>query len=214
MIDEPFVRKVALDTVPRSSWWAIALRGVLAVVFGVLVLANPGVGVAWLILVFALYAAADGIFALATAVSHGRAGLSWGWWLVEGVVSLAVAALALARPGVTLLAIVLLIAFRAIVLGLFEVGGAFAGRGHDHRWLLGLTGVVSILFGVLLIAEPAAGTLALIWAVGVYAVVFGAMLIVVGLRALGETRHERPAVPPREPRDVREVPTGPRGYAT
>src|SRR6185437_8911485 len=113
MIEEPFVRRVALEPTPRSSWWSIALRGILAVVFGVLVLASPRVGVAWLILVFALYAAADGIFALATAVAHGRAGLSWGWWLVEGVVSLAVAALALARPGVALLAIVLLIAFRA-----------------------------------------------------------------------------------------------------
>jgi len=120
-----------------------------------------------------------------------------------------VAALALARPGVTLLAIVLLIAFRAIALGVFELGGAFAGRGFDHRWLLGLTGVVSILFGVLLIAQPGAGALALVWAVGVYAVVFGAMLIVVGLRALGDNRRESAATLPRD-----QVPMGPRGYAT
>jgi uncharacterized membrane protein HdeD (DUF308 family) len=180
--------EVALRTSARSSWWAIVLRGIFAVVFGVLVLASPGIGVGVLILMFAIYAAVDGIVALATAVNHGRAGLSWGWWLVEGVVSLAIAALAMARPGVTILAIVLLIAFRAIALGLFELGGALAGHGLDHRWLLGITGAVSLLFGVLLIAQPFAGAVALVWAVGVYAVVFGVMLVVVGLRALGTAR--------------------------
>jgi uncharacterized membrane protein HdeD (DUF308 family) len=176
---------VVVPASARTSWWAIVLRGILACVFGVLVLANPAIGVAMLILLFAIYAAADGVMALATAIGHGRAGLRWGWWLVEGLVSLAVAALALAWPGVTLMVIVLLIAFRAIVLGLFELGGAFAGKGLDHRWLLGTTGIVSLLFGVLLVARPLAGTLALVWVVGVYAVVFGVMLVVVGFRALG-----------------------------
>ena len=173
----------AIQAGAKSSWWAIVLRGILAVVFGVLVFSSPNLGVAMLILMFAAYAAVDGVIALATAVNHGRAGLSWGWWLVEGIVSLVVAALAMARPGVTLLAIVLLIAFRAIALGLFELGGALSGRGLDHRWLLGVTGIVSLLFGVLLIAQPFAGAAALVWMVGVYAVVFGVMLIVVGLRA-------------------------------
>jgi uncharacterized membrane protein HdeD (DUF308 family) len=176
---------VVVQTSGRSSWWAIVLRGLLAVVFGIIVLASPNLGVAVLILMFAAYAAVDGVVALVTAVDHGRAGLRWGWWLVEGLVSLIVAALALARPGVTLLAIVLLIAFRAILLGLFEIGGALSGKGADHRWLLGVTGVVSLLFGVLMIARPLAGAVALIWVVGVYAVVFGVMLVVVGLRALG-----------------------------
>ena len=176
---------VVVQPGPRSSSWAIVLRGILACIFGILVLARPGVGVAVLILMFAAYAAVDGVAALVTAVNHGRAGLQWGWWLVEGIVSLAVAALALARPGITLLAIVLLIAFRAIILGLVELGGALGGKGLDHRWLLGLTGVVSLVFGVLLIANPLAGTAAIVWVVGVYAVVFGVMLVVVGLRAMG-----------------------------
>jgi uncharacterized membrane protein HdeD (DUF308 family) len=190
MLDPVVDPAVALHAGARSSWWAIVLRGILAVVFGIIVLASPGIGVALLILLFAGYAAIDGVVALATAVNHGRAGLSWGWWLVEGIVSLVVAALAMARPGITLLAIVLLIAFRAIALGLFELGGALAGRGLDHRWLLGVTGAVSLLFGVLLIVEPMAGTVALVWAVGVYAVVFGVMLVVVGLRALGQRQSD------------------------
>jgi uncharacterized membrane protein HdeD (DUF308 family) len=177
-----------LQTSPRSSWWTIVLRGVLGCVFGLLVLANPAIGVAMLILMFAVYAAADGVVALATAVNHGRAGLRWGWWLVEGIVSLVVAALALARPGITLLAVVLLIAFRAILLGLFELGGAVAGKGLDHRWLLGTAGIVSLVFGILMLARPLAGTAALIWVVGVYAVVFGVMLVVAGFRALGTRR--------------------------
>jgi uncharacterized membrane protein HdeD (DUF308 family) len=199
MLDPVVDPAAALHAGARSSWWAIVLRGIFAVVFGIVVLASPGLGVATLILLFAAYAAVDGVVALATAVNHGRAGMSWGWWLIEGIVSLVVAALAIARPGVTLLAIVLLIAFRAIALGLFELGGALAGRGLDHRWLLGVTGAVSLLFGVLLIVQPLAGTLALVWAVGVYAVVFGLMLVVVGLRALGQQRHDE---------------FGPRQYAT
>ncbi len=180
---------VVVQSGSPSSSWSIVVRGILACIFGILVLARPAVGVAALILMFALYAAIDGVAALATAVNHGRAGLRWGWWLVEGLISLAVAALALARPGITLLAIVLLIAFRAILLGLVELGGALGGRGLDHRWLLGLTGVISLVFGVLLIANPLAGTAAIVWVVGVYAVVFGVMLVVVGLRSLG-THHD------------------------
>ncbi len=187
---------VAIQASSRSSWWAIVLRGVLACIFGVVVLANPRVGIAALILMFAVYAAVDGVAALATAISHGRAGLSWGWWLVEGLVSLGIAALALARPGITLLAVVLLVAFRAILLGLVELGGALGGKEHEHRWLLGVTGVVSLLFGILLIANPLAGGVALVWVIGVYAVVFGVMLIVVGLRALGT--HQGPDVSGRQ----------------
>ncbi len=187
---------VAIQASSRSSWWAIVLRGVLACIFGVVVLANPGVGIAALILMFAVYAAVDGVAALATAIGHGRAGLPWGWWLVEGIVSLGIAALALARPGITLLAVVLLVAFRAILLGLVELGGAIGGKEHDHRWLLGVTGVVSLLFGILLIANPLAGSVALVWVIGVYAVVFGVMLVVVGLRALGT--HHGPDVSGRQ----------------
>jgi uncharacterized membrane protein HdeD (DUF308 family) len=188
---------LAVQPNARSSWWAIVLRGIVACIFGILVLANPSVGVAALILMFAVYAAVDGVAAIATAVSHGRAGLRWGWWLFEGLVSLAVAALALARPGITLLAVVLLIAFRAILLGLTEVGGAIGGKGLDHRWLLGLTGVVSLLFGVLMLANPVAGTIAIVWVIGVYAVVFGVMLVIVGVRALG-ARHDHPDVDSRQ----------------
>jgi uncharacterized membrane protein HdeD (DUF308 family) len=206
MMDQPIVGGAPLQAGARSAWWAIVLRGILAVVFGILVLASPGVGAAWLIVVFAAYAAIDGVFALATAVSHGRAGSPWGWWVVEGLVSLAVAALALARPGITLLAIVLLIAFRAIALGIVEVGGAVAGRGLDHRWLLGITGTISILFGIFLIVQPFAGALALVWAVGVYAVVFGVMLVGVGLRLLGASRHP--------PVDTGTPDLGGRRYAT
>lgn len=186
-----------LEQALGRAWWSIALRGLVAVAFGVLVLSSPGIGVAALIFAFSAYCAVDGIFALATAVQHGRAGSSWGWWLFEGIVSLAIAALALARPGVTLLAIVLLIAFRAIVLGILELGGAVTGRELDHRWMLALTGAVSLVFGVLLIAEPFAGAVAITWAVGVYAVVFGVMMVFVGLRALGRSRQHHPPLQTR-----------------
>ncbi len=169
----------------RSSSWSILLRGALAVAFGVLVLASPSMGVRALIVMFAIFAAADGIASLSTAATHGRAGLAWGWWLVEGLIGLAIAAFAFMRPGATLLAIVLVIGFRAVVLGLFELGGALAGPRLEHRWLLGLAGVVSIAFGVLLILQPLAGTMALLWLVGAYGIVVGLALVALGLRALG-----------------------------
>ena len=174
-----------LPVTSRSSWWSIVLRGILAIAFGLLILSNPGVGLTVLVVMFAIYAAVDGVAALTTAITHGRAGLRWGWWLVEGIVGIAVAALALARPGLTLFAVVLLVAVRAIVLGFFELGAAFAGPELNHRWLLGITGVVSLLFGVLLIANPLIGSVALVWTIGIYAVVFGIMFIGIGLRALG-----------------------------
>jgi uncharacterized membrane protein HdeD (DUF308 family) len=176
----------------RSSSWAILLRGGLAVAFGVLLLASPGIGLAGLVLAFGIFAACDGVAALSTAVTHKRAGVSWGWWVVEGVISLGVAALAFVRPGVTILAIVLLIAFRAIALGMFEVGGAIAVPHLEHRWLLGLTGVVSVAFGVLLVLQPIVGSLAFVWVIGAYGIVVGVMLIGVAMRCLATgTRFQR-----------------------
>jgi uncharacterized membrane protein HdeD (DUF308 family) len=185
-----------LDHSPqRTAWWSILLRGLLAIVFGVIALSRPGAAAAAFVIVFAIYALADGAMAFVQAAWRGRAGLRWGWYLIEGLAGVAVGVIALAAPAVTLLVVVLLVAIRAFVLGLVEILGAFSFRGFESRWLLGLTGVVSVLFGILLLANPLAGGLALVWVVGIYAIVFGAMLFGHGLQVFGVQHRESPGLP-------------------
>lgn len=182
----------------HAAWWSIVLRGIFAILFGVIALSHPGAAAAAFVIVFAVYAFADGAVAFTQAFARGRAGLPWAWYLLEGLVTVAIGVIALAYPGVTVVAIVFLVAIRAVALGLLELVGAFAWKGFEARWLLGVTGAVSIVFGILLLANPGAGTLALVWAVGVYAVVFGAMLFGHGLHVF-VLQHRQATLGPHEP---------------
>jgi len=174
----------------HAAWWSIALRGIFAIVFGVIALSHPRAAAAAFVIVFAVYAFADGAGAFTQAFVRGRAGLPWGWYLFEGLVTVAIGVIALGYPHVTIFAIVFLVAVRAIALGLLELIGGLSWKGFEARWLLGLTGVVSLVFGILLLANPGAGAIALVWAVGVYAVVFGAMLFGHGLHVFAlQQRH-------------------------
>jgi uncharacterized membrane protein HdeD (DUF308 family) len=174
------------------------LRGVIAVIFGVIVVRSPNLAASALVIVFAIYAFVDATLDFFMAARRGRAGLRWGWYLFEGIASVALGVLALAFPGMTFFLAVLLIGIRALVLGILELAAAFSGKGVlEPRWLIGLAGALSILFGILLLARPAAGALALLWMVGAYALVFGVVLFALGLRMLWtgheETHAQRPA---------------------
>lgn len=191
--------QASLESAARRSGWAMALRGVLAVIFGIIALRSPDIAAGAFVVVFAIYAIADGILDFVIAERRGRAGERWGWYLLEGIASIALGIIALAYPRVTLLAAVLLIGLRAIIVGVFELVATFSWEGLDSRWLLGLTGVLSIILGILLLASPAAGAVALLWTIGIYAIVFGVMLFALGLRTLRlehEVEHEhRPPAP-------------------
>lgn len=174
------------------------MRGVLAVVFGVIVMRSPNLAARGFVIVFAVYAFIDGATDFFVAVRRGRAGLRWGWYVFEAIVSIVLGVLALALPHITILVAVLLIAIRALAVGILELAAAFSGRGIvEPRWLIGIGGAVSVLFGILLLARPAAGALVLLWMVGAYALVFGVVLVAVGLSILWaghETGHaQRPA---------------------
>jgi uncharacterized membrane protein HdeD (DUF308 family) len=182
--NQPFSNQFAsaLESTARQTGWTMALRGVLAVIFGIIALRNPNAAAAAFVIVFAIYAFADGLLNFVLAGRLGRAGQRWGWYLFEGIASIALGVVALAYPKATLLALVLLVGIRAIVMGIFELGAAFSWQGVESRWLLGLTGVLSIILGILLFASPGAGGLALIWTIGVYAIIFGVMLFALGIR--------------------------------
>lgn len=156
------------------NWWALALRGVVAILFGLAAFVWPGLTLAVLVALFGAYALVDGIFALAAAVravqQHNR------WWplLLVGVAGIAAGVLTFFYPGITAVALLVIIAAWAIVTGIFELITAIELRRHiSGEWLLGLSGIASILFGILLIAQPGAGALALVWLIGIYAIVFG-----------------------------------------
>jgi uncharacterized membrane protein HdeD (DUF308 family) len=171
-----------LDTI-ASRWWSPVIRGVAAILFGIVSLAMPGVSLAALVLLWAAYAIIDGGFNIALAVQRGQAGTRWGWFLFEGLVSIAAGLLAVAWPAITAVVLLFVIAAWAVATGISEIFAAFTLRGTvGGAWQLGIAGVLSIVFGALLFAQPGAGALAVVWIISVYAITFGVLLVALGLR--------------------------------
>jgi uncharacterized membrane protein HdeD (DUF308 family) len=163
-------------------WWVVVLRGVLAIALGVLAFVWPVVTLTSLVIVFGAYALVDGVFALLSAV---RGGGAEPWWLLvlEGGVGIGIGVLTLVAPGITALALLFYIAIWAIATGVLEIAAALALRKEiEGEWLLVLGGLVSVAFGALLIARPGAGALAVLWLIGGYAIAFGALLVLLGLK--------------------------------
>lgn len=172
-----------LIDVLKRNWWALAIRGVLGVTFGVLVLFYPAAAVVVLVLLFGAYAAVDGIFAIVAALLAAKAHERWWPFVFEGVVGLAIGAIIFYRPGMTAFALYLLIAAWAIVTGIFEIVAAIRVRAAiANEILLLIGGVASILFGVLMVVFPMVGWLAIVWLIGFYAILFGVLMIGFALR--------------------------------
>ena len=165
------------------KWWAVVLRGVAAILFGVIAVFWPPTAVAALVLLFGAYALIDGVLNLVAAAGAPRVGRPWGWLAFEGVVSILTGLVAFFWPGLTAIALVLVIAFWSLITGIAEIVAAIALRKYIRReWLLGLSGLLSIAFGVLLFLAPVAGAVAIAIWVGAYAIVFGSLLVWLGLR--------------------------------
>jgi len=170
---------LAATSALTSNWWLVLLRGILAVLFGIFALASPLAAFGALVLVFGVWAFIDGIDALAMSISGWR---SW-QFLVAGLVGIGVGLLTFFRPGFTAMALYAAIAAWSIARGILEIGIAVELRKaiRGEFWLV-LSGVVSIVFGVLMILLPAAGVLALAWLIGIYALIFGLMMIALSVR--------------------------------
>ncbi len=166
-----------------SSWWALVLRGLAAIAFGVLAFVWPQITLTALVFLWGAYALVDGAFAIAAGVkSHGE---NKRWWvlLLEGILGVAAGLVAFLVPGITALVLLMLIAAWAMVTGAFEIAAAIQLRKYiKGEWLLALAGVASVLFALALLFNPAAGALAVVWLIGAYSIVFGILLIVLGVR--------------------------------
>jgi uncharacterized membrane protein HdeD (DUF308 family) len=164
------------------NWWALAIRGAAAVIFGVLAFLMPVVTLATLVLLFGIYATVDGIFTLIAAI-RGHGDLPRWAMVIEGLVSLGAGAATFTWPGITTLILIYVIAGWALVTGVLEIAAAIRLRKEiQHEWLLALSGVASLALAALLIAAPAFGALALVLWIGTYAIVFGVILIGLSLR--------------------------------
>jgi uncharacterized membrane protein HdeD (DUF308 family) len=168
------------------NWWVLALRGVLGILFGIVAFVWPGATLAALVLVFGAYVFVDGIFAVIAGI--GMRKQMDRWWLIvlEGAAGIILGVLTFRSPDTTALVLLTFIAAWSIVTGIFEIATAVRLRKLiANEWILILSGVVSIIFGALLIAQPGAGTIAIVWLLGSYALIFGILTLMLAFRLRG-----------------------------
>jgi uncharacterized membrane protein HdeD (DUF308 family) len=176
-------------TLFAHSWWSLVLRGAVAILAGLLTFVLPGITVAALVILFGAYALIDGILNIAGAWRAAERHERWVPLLLEGFIGIAAAVVTAVWPGITALALVMIIAAWALLTGVLEIIAAVRLRKYiSGEWILALSGVASILFGALLVIFPAAGALAIALWIGVYFVVFGVLLISLGIRLRGYAR--------------------------
>lgn len=170
-----------LDGLARN-WWLILLRGICAIIFGVLTFMWPGLTLITLVLLYGVFALVDGGLAIGAAIMGSQPVPRW-WLALVGVFGIAAGAVTLAWPGITGLVLLFFIAGWAIAAGIFEIVGAIKLRKEiDGEWMLIASGVLSVLFGVLVLMFPGAGALGLAFAIGMFAIVYGALLVAFSLR--------------------------------
>jgi uncharacterized membrane protein HdeD (DUF308 family) len=164
------------------NWWAVMLRGVLGILFGLVALFLPGATMLSLVLVFSAYMLVDGGLVILAAVRAARRRDRWGILVLEGVINLVAGVLAFLWPGLTVVAFVLLVACWAVISGALILAAGFRLKTTHGRWWLIVGGVASVIYGVLLILAPLIGALVLTWWLGAYAIVFGISLLVLGFK--------------------------------
>jgi uncharacterized membrane protein HdeD (DUF308 family) len=184
----------AVDTLGHN-WWLLALRGVAAIIFGILAFVWPGTTLFTLVILFGAFAIANGILSLVLAAKAPRGYPRFGSLVLGGILGIVAGIFTFFWPGITLLGLLILIAAWAIATGILEIVAAIKLRKElNHEWLLVFAGVLSVAFGVLLMLLPGPGTLMLLWWIGSYACVFGILLLLLAfkVRRLG-SGHLTPA---------------------
>jgi uncharacterized membrane protein HdeD (DUF308 family) len=174
--DRPLLRALA------KNWWLLLLRGLAAILFGVLALGWPGLTLLTLILLYGAYALTDGVIAVFAAITGNAPGGRW-WLAIAGLLGIAVGALTFMLPGMTTLVLLFTMGGWAVAIGVLQIIGAIRLRKEiDNEWLLILSGAISVLFGLGIVANPGAGALAIVWVIGAYAIIAGGLYIGLAFR--------------------------------
>jgi len=188
---------VSSGQLSSGARWGLALRGLAAILFGFIVWIWPLITLRILLSLFGIFVIAAGIFAILAGVKAETSNRRW-LLIAEGVLSILAGIVTLGWPAITARALLFVIAAWAIVTGVVEIAAAFRGeRAGGREWLLILSGVVSIIFGILLLVLPVVGILALVWLIGIYAMVYGITMLVLALTG-GASSARGPAAP-RQP---------------
>jgi len=175
-------RTEAMNDMLANNWWAVALRGVVAILFGIAAFAMPVVTMLSLIVVFAAFSLIDGVFGIIMAVRGARKGERWVWLLLNGILGIAACAVAVLWPGITVLAFVFLVAAWALISGVFMLISVFRLKIDYGRIWLTIGGIASVLLGTLLTVSPLVGALVLTFWVGAHALVLGATLLMLAYK--------------------------------
>jgi uncharacterized membrane protein HdeD (DUF308 family) len=179
-------RRTKMLEVLSRYWWAFVVRGIVAILFGILAYVWPGITLTTLIILFGAFAFVDGIFLIIKTIGN------WGgredrWLLLlEGLLGIGIGSLAFLAPGVTTLILVFYIAVWSLSTGVLEIATAIRLRKEiqGEGWMI-LSGIASIIFALLLMVFPGGGALGLIWLIAAYAIIFGVMLVILGIKLRG-----------------------------
>jgi uncharacterized membrane protein HdeD (DUF308 family) len=172
-----------LFPIDRKHWWQVAVRGFIALLFGILLLVWPGISLFVFAIFFGAFAFVDGIFTLVAAASYKAGAGQRAWLFARGILGIIVGIITFFWPAITELVLILLIGAWALVTGIMELNFAFRSvRETGAKWLFAVSGILSIILGILLLIRPIAAIIAVIWIIGAYAVIAGIVLIVLGFR--------------------------------
>jgi uncharacterized membrane protein HdeD (DUF308 family) len=168
-----------LSQILSRYWWTTLLRGLVWILFGIVLLAEPGISLVTLTLMFGIFAFIDGVAAVVSAIGGRKQYENWWVLLLTGLAGIAVGVLTFINPGATALGLLYYIAIWAIATGLFGLMTAIYLRKEiQGEFWLGLAGLASIAFGVLLIMRPGAGALTVLWLIGAYSIALGLILVI------------------------------------
>jgi uncharacterized membrane protein HdeD (DUF308 family) len=188
-----------LDLLARR-WWVVLIRGLAAILLGVLAVLMPAVTLVSVIFVFGAFTVGDGLMALIMGFSTHHNGRVWWEMVLLGVLAIIAGAVAALLPGLTALVLVYVIAISALVRGVFEIAAAIQLRKViDDEWILILAGVVSLLFGGILLIRPGEGAIAMVILIGAYMIALGAMIVALSLRLRHHHQRMNPPAAPAAP---------------
>jgi uncharacterized membrane protein HdeD (DUF308 family) len=180
-----------------DRWWLLLLRGIAAILFGILAFIWPGLTLVTLVLMFGAFALVDGAIVLGAAFSGAAKPVPTWWLILVGLLGIAAGIVTFLWPGMSAILLVVFIGAWAVAHGIFEIIGAIQLRKEiDNEWMLILGGIISVIFGIIVLIAPGAGALALVWWIAIYSIVFGVMFVAFSLRL---RNHQHHAAPPATP---------------